>query len=377
MVLSEPVQAWLDYGFAHFIPAGAFLKCCSVAASSQRNSCDNQGFATLFEGVCMKAVEISTPGGPEVLVPVERPMPEPKAGEVLIKVAAAGINRPDVFQRMGNYPAPAGASDLPGLEVVGEVVGGDVQAGGLKVGDRVCALLAGGGYAEYCVAPAAQCLPVPKGLSDIEAAGLPETYFTVWSNVFDRGRLSAGEALLVHGGASGIGTTAVQLATAMGHKVYATVGSDERARAVEALGAVKAINYKTQDYVEEIKKLTDGRGVDVILDMVAGDYINRDIACLADDGRIVIIATLGGNKGAFDCSQLMRRRLTITGSTLRPRPVEFKSHIAQSLKKHVWPLLEAGKIKPIVHATFPLERACDAHAMMDAGEQIGKIVLTV
>lgn len=325
----------------------------------------------------MKAVEISTPGGPEVLVMVDRPMPKPQAGEVLIKIAAAGINRPDVFQRKGNYPAPAGASDLPGLEVVGEIVDGDVGDTGLKVGDRVCALLAGGGYAEYCTAPAAQCLPVPKGLSDVEAAGLPETYFTVWSNVFDRGGLSGDDTLLVHGGASGIGTTAIQLATAMGHKVYATVGSDERARAVEKLGAVKAINYRTQDYVEEIKKATDGKGVDVVLDMVAGEYINRNINCLADDGRIVIIALLGGAKATMDCGQILRRRLTVTGSTLRPRPVAFKKDIAQSLQRHVWPLLESGKIRPIVYATFPLERACDAHAMMDAGEQIGKIVLTV
>lgn len=325
----------------------------------------------------MKAVEISKPGGPEVLVLVDRPMPEPQAGEVLIKVSAAGINRPDVFQRKGNYPAPPGASDLPGLEVVGEIVSGDAEAAGLSVGQKVCALLAGGGYAEYCVAPAAQCLPVPAGLSDVEAAGLPETYFTVWSNVFDRGRLSAGETLLVHGGASGIGTTAVQLATAMGHKVYATAGSDERARAVEGLGAVLGINYRTQDFVEEIKKATDGRGVDVVLDMVAGDYINRDISCLADDGRIVIIALLGGAKATIDCSALMRRRLTVTGSTLRPRPVAFKAEIAQALKAKVWPLLEAGRIRPIVHATFPLAQACDAHAMMDAGEQIGKIVLTV
>lgn len=325
----------------------------------------------------MKAVEISKPGGPEVLVMVDRPMPEPKAGEVLIKVSAAGINRPDVFQRKGNYPPPPGASDLPGLEVVGEIVGGDAGSAGLSVGDKVCALLAGGGYAEYCTAPAAQCLPVPKGLSDVEAAGLPETYYTVWSNVFDRGQLSAGESLLVHGGASGIGTTAVQLATAMGHKVYATVGSDERARAVEALGAVQAINYRTQDYVEEVKKATGGKGVNVVLDMVAGDYINRNINCLADDGRIVIIALLGGAKADIDCSQILRRRLTVTGSTLRPRPVAFKAQIAESLKTRVWPLLEAGKIRPIVHATFPLDRACDAHAMMDAGEQIGKIVLTV
>jgi len=325
----------------------------------------------------MKAVEISKPGGPEVLVLVDRPMPEPKAGEVLIKVSAAGINRPDVFQRKGNYPAPPGASDLPGLEVVGEIVSGDAGAAGLSIGDKVCALLAGGGYAEYCTAPAVQCLPVPKGLSDVEAAGLPETYYTVWSNVFDRGQLSAGESLLVHGGASGIGTTAVQLATAMGHKVYATVGSDERVRAVEALGAVLGINYRTQDYVQEVKNATGGKGVDVVLDMVAGDYINRNINCLADDGRIVIIALLGGAKAEIDCSQILRRRLTVTGSTLRPRPVAFKAEIARSLKERVWPLLEAGKIRPIVHATFPLERACDAHAMMDAGEQIGKIVLTV
>lgn len=325
----------------------------------------------------MKAVEISTPGGPEVLVMVDRPMPEPRAGEVLIKVAAAGINRPDVFQRKGSYPPPPGASDVPGLEVAGEIVGGDVGDTGLKVGDKVCALVAGGGYAEYCTAPAVQCLPIPKGLSEIEAAGLPETYFTVWTNVFDRGRLSGNDTLLVHGGASGIGTTAVQLATAMGHKVFATAGSDERARAVEELGAVVGINYRTQDYVEEVKKATDGKGVDVVLDMVAGEYINRNISCLADDGRIVLIAVLGGAKATIDASQILRRRLVLTGSTLRPRPVEFKKDIAQSLQRHVWPLLESGKIRPIVHATFPLARACDAHAMMDAGEQIGKIVLTV
>jgi len=303
-------------------------------------------------------------------------MPEPRAGEVLIKVSAAGINRPDVFQRKGAYPAPPGASDLPGLEVAGEIVGGDAAAGGFAVGDKVCALLAGGGYAQYCVAPVEQCLPIPTGLSDIEAAGLPETYYTVWSNVFDRGRLSQGETLLVHGGASGIGTTAVQLAKAMGHTVYATAGSDERARKVEELGADLCINYRDQDFVEVIKKATDGKGVDVILDMVAGDYVNRNISCLADDGRAVIIALLGGARATIDCGQILRRRLTITGSTLRPRPVEFKAAITRSLKEHVWPLLEAGKIRPIVHATFPLAKASDAHAMMDAGEQIGKIILT-
>src|SRR5690554_2676063 len=283
----------------------------------------------------MKAVEISQPGGPEVLKPVERPMPQAGPGEVLIKVTAAGVNRPDVFQRKGAYPPPPGASDLPGLEVAGEIVSGDAAAGGFKVGDKVCALLAGGGYAEYCVAPVEQCLPVPAGLSDIEAAGLPETYFTVWSNVFDRGRLSQGESLLVHGGASGIGTTAVQLTTAMGNTVYYTAGSDDRVSAVEALGAGRGINYRAQDFVEEIKSLTEGRGVDVILDMVAGDYIGRNIKCLADDGRIVIIALLGGAKGEVDASQIMRRRLSITGSTLRPRPVAFKAEIAKKLREHV------------------------------------------
>lgn len=325
----------------------------------------------------MRAIEISQPGGPEVLVPTERPVPEPGVGEVLIKVAAAGINRPDVFQRKGNYAPPPGASDLPGLEVAGEIVGGDVAAGGFAIGDKVCALIAGGGYAEYCVAPAVQCLPIPKGLSEIEAAGLPETYFTVWSNVFDRGALQDGESLLVHGGASGIGTTAIQLARAMGNPVYATVGSDERARAVEALGAAKGINYKTQDFVEVVREATGGAGVNVILDMVAGDYINRDMKCLADDGRIVVIALLGGARSEVDGNQILRRRLTLTGSTLRPRPVAFKGEIAKALRARVWPLLEQGSIKPIVHATLPLEQAAAAHAMMEAGENIGKIILTV
>jgi len=325
----------------------------------------------------MKAIEILQPGGPEVLALAQRPDPQPGAGEVLIKVSAAGVNRPDVFQRQGRYAPPPGASDIPGLEVAGTIVSGDVEAGGLAVGDRVCALVAGGGYAEYCVAPAAQCLPVPAGLSDVEAAGLPETYFTVWSNVFDRGGLSQGESLLVHGGASGIGTTAIQLASALGHTVYATAGTDERARAVEKLGAALCINYRTHDYVEEIRRATDGKWVNVVLDMVAGDYINRNIQCVADDGRIVIIALLGGAKATIDCGQVLRRRLTITGSTLRPRPVAFKAAIAQSLRRHVWPLLEAGRIRPVIHSQFPLARARDAHALMDAGEQIGKIILTV
>lgn len=325
----------------------------------------------------MRVIEIKEPGAPEVLVAGQRPDPQPASGEVLIRVHAAGINRPDVFQRQGNYAPPPGASDIPGLEVAGEIVSGDLDGSGFKVGDTVCALVAGGGYAEYCVAPLAQCLPIPEGLSMVEAAGLPETYFTVWSNVFDLGRLSEGERFLVHGGASGIGTTAIQLAVAMGHEVFATVGSDERVKAVEALGATKGINYKTQDFVEEIKAATHGKGVDVILDMVAGDYIARDIKCLADDGRIVIIATLGGSRSSFNSSELMRRRLTITGSTLRPRPVSFKAAIAKQLKDKVWPLLSAGRIKPIIHATLPLEQASRGHAMMEAGEQIGKIILTV
>lgn len=325
----------------------------------------------------MKAIEISQPGGPEVLTLVERPKPELKPGQVLIKVKAAGINRPDVFQRLGNYPPPADASDLPGLEVAGEIVDGDVSGTNFKIGDMVCALTPGGGYAEYCAAPAGNCLPIPAGLSLVEAATLPETYFTVWSNVFERGQLKKGETLLVHGGASGIGTTAILLARAFDHTVYATVGSDERVAAVEALGASKGINYKTQDFVEEIKTLTDGRGVDVILDMVAGDYINRNLQCLAEDGRTVIIAQLGGSKATINSNMLMRRRLTITGSTLRPRTPEFKTEIARALEQKVWPLFASGQLKPVVYATFPFADVQKAHAMMDAGEQIGKIVLTL
>ncbi len=323
----------------------------------------------------MHAIEISQPGGPEVLRWVERPDPVPGPGEVLIEVAAAGVNRPDVFQRQGSYPPPAGASDLPGLEIAGRIVGGDPAAGGFQMNDEVCALVAGGGYAQYCVAPAVQCLPVPEGLSLVEAAALPETYFTVWTNVFDRGGLAPGETLLVHGGASGIGTTAIRLATALGHTVYATAGSDERVEAIEALGAARGINYKTRDFVADIRELTQGRGVDVILDMVAGDYLPRNIDILADDGRLVIIALLGGAKGTLNCGQVMRRRLTVTGSTLRARPVEVKAAIARALRERVWPLLSAGTIRPVIHATFPLREAARAHAMMDAGEQIGKIVL--
>ncbi|ETD69342.1 NAD(P)H quinone oxidoreductase [Pelistega indica] len=325
----------------------------------------------------MKAIEITTPGGPEVLQIVEREKPALKKGEVLIKVHAAGINRPDVFQRQGSYPPPPDASDLPGLEVAGEIVEGDLSGTSFKIGDLVCALTPGGGYAEYCAAPAGNCLPIPKGLNLVEAATLPETYFTVWSNVFDRGQLKGDETLLVHGGASGIGTTAILLAKALGHKVFATVGSDERVKAVETLGADKGINYKTQDFVEEIKQLTQGKGVDVILDMVSGEYINRNLQALAEDGRTVIIAQLGGSKATINSNLLMRRRLTITGSTLRPRSAEFKTDIAKNLAEKVWPLFAQGKLKPVVYATFPFEDVQKAHAMMDAGEQIGKIVLTL
>ncbi|QDQ83429.1 NAD(P)H-quinone oxidoreductase [Paraburkholderia megapolitana] len=332
----------------------------------------------------MKAIEITEFGAPEVLKLAERPMPEPKAGEVLIKVAASGINRPDVFQRKGAYAPPPGASDLPGLEVAGEIVGGTFDAKhnpfGLKLGDRVCALLAGGGYAEYAVAPLAQCLPVPQGLSDVEAASLPETFFTVWSNVFDRAQLGNGEGganetFLVQGGSSGIGVTAIQIAHALGFRVLATAGSDDKCRACEALGAERAINYKTEDFVEVVKSLTNDRGVDVILDMVAGSYVPRELTALADGGRLVVIALLGGAKAEINLNDVLRRRLTITGSTLRPRPVEFKAKIAARLKEHVWPHLESGRIKPIVYQVFPAAQAADAHTLMESSTHVGKIVL--
>lgn len=324
----------------------------------------------------MLAIEITTPGGPEVLKPVQRPLPKAAAGQVLIKVEAAGINRPDVFQRKGAYPAPAGASDLPGLEVSGTIVEGDLAGTDFKIGDAVCALLPGGGYAQYALAQAEHCLPVPNGFSMVEAAGIPETFFTVYSNIWMRGQLQKGETLLVHGGASGIGTTAIQLAVAMGHTVFATVGSDERVEAVEKLGAI-GINYKKQQFEQVVNERTNNKGVDVILDMVAGDYLNRDLACLADDGRIVVIALLGGAKGEVDAGQILRRRLTITGSTLRPRPNQVKADIAAALHKNVWPLLVSGQVKPLIHATFSLDQADQAHALMDSGEQIGKIILTV
>ncbi|WP_110253974.1 NAD(P)H-quinone oxidoreductase [Undibacterium pigrum] len=325
----------------------------------------------------MRAIEITQYGKPEVLQICSRPVPVSGKGELLIKVAAAGVNRPDVLQRLGFYPVPPGASDLPGLEVAGEVVGGDVQGSGFALGDRVCALVQGGGYAEYCMAPAGQCLKAPEGLSMIEAASLPETYFTVWSNVFQRAHLSPGESFLVQGGTSGIGVAAIQIARALGHRVFATAGSDEKCRATEKLGAERGINYKTENFVEVVKELTAGKGVDVILDMVAGSYVPKEINCLADDGRLAIIALLGGNSAELDLGQVLRRRLTVTGSTLRPRSVAFKEKIAAELQERVWPLLTTRQIVPVIHQTFPLEQAVQAHAMMEEGLHIGKIMLTL
>lgn len=325
----------------------------------------------------MKAIEISQPGGPEVLQPCERPMPVPGVGEVLIRVHAAGVNRPDVLQRSGSYPPPPDASDLPGLEVAGEIVSGDLDGSDFKKGDLVCALAHGGGYAEYCVVPIGQCLPIPKGWSVLEAASLPETFFTVYGNVFDRAKLAAGETLLVQGGSSGIGVTAIQMATALGHRVLVTAGTDDKCRACESLGAERGINYRSEDFVEVVKSLTGGKGANVILDMVAGPYVNRELQCLADDGRLVIIALLGGASGEINFGEVLRRRLVITGSTLRPRPVTFKRHIAQQLRTQVWPLLESGRIKPVIYKTFSLEQAADAHALMETSTHVGKIMLQV
>ncbi len=333
----------------------------------------------------MKAVEISAYGPPGVLRLGERPAPVAGVGELLIRVRASGVNRPDVLQRTGNYPVPPGASDIPGLEVAGEIVGGDEQAmsqAGFKPGDRVCALVAGGGYAELCVAPVGQCLPVPAGLTDVEAASLPETFFTVWSNVFDRAKLQPGETLLVQGGTSGIGVTAIQLAKALGNgvdapatRVIATAGSDDKCEACLKLGADHAINYKTHDFAAEAKRLTGGAGVDVILDMVAGGYVAREVECMAEDARLVIIAVQGGVKSEFNAGMVLRKRLLITGSTLRPRPVAFKAAIAQSLRDRVWPLLESGAVKPVIHSTFAAAEASKAHELMESNQHIGKIVL--
>jgi NADPH2:quinone reductase len=324
----------------------------------------------------MTAIEITEPGGPEVLRPAKRPLPEAAAGEVLIRVEAAGVNRPDVLQRLGGYPPPPGASDIPGLEVAGEVVarGEGVESPGL--GERVTALVTGGGYAEYCAAPAAQCLPFPKGFDATAAAALPETYFTVWSNVFDRAGLQPGERFLVHGGSSGIGTTAIQLASAFGAEVYTTAGSPEKLEACRALGAKRAVNYREEDFVAVLKEESGGKGVDVILDMVGGDYIARDIKLLAPDGRLVFIAFLGGSKAEVDFLPVMLKRLKITGSTLRARDVAFKAAIAAQLREKVWPLLEEGRVKPLIHSSFPLTGAAEAHRLMESSEHIGKIMLT-
>jgi len=325
----------------------------------------------------MAAVEITTPGGPGVLKPTRRPVPTPRPGEVLVEVHAAGVNRPDLLQRTGNYPPPPGTTDIPGLEVAGRIVALGPDAHNWKPADRVCALLAGGGYAEYCVAPAGQCLPLPDNFSMVEGAVLPETFFTVWSNVFDRGRLRPGETFLVHGGASGIGTTAIQLARAFGARVFATAGTADKCAACERLGAERAINYRTEDFAAVVKELTAGKGVDVVLDMVGGDYVAKNLDCLAMDGRHVSIAFLKGGTVTLDLFPVMRKRLTLTGSTLRPRSSADKAAIAAQLREKVWPKLAAGSIRPLVHQTFPLAEANKAHALMESGKHIGKIALVV
>jgi NADPH:quinone reductase len=325
----------------------------------------------------MRAIEIKQPGGPEMLVPTRRPKPVPAAGEVLIKVSAAGVNRPDVLQRQGHYNPPPGATDIPGLEVAGTVVEVGSGVEGWRVGDEVCALLAGGGYAEMVVAPAPQCLPIARGLSSIEAAAIPETFFTVWSNVFERGQLRPGETLLVHGGASGIGTTAIQLATAMGARVIATAGNDEKCRACESLGADLGINYRTEDFVKAVLAQTGGRGVDVVADIVGGEYFGRNLEVLAMEGRLVQIGILGGGEARINIMTLLRKRLSVMGSVLRARTVEEKGRLAREVHRHVWPLFESGKIRPLIDRTFPLEQASEAHRLMEASGHIGKIVLRI
>ena len=325
----------------------------------------------------MKAIEITKPGDADVLMATSRPVPTPKNSEVLIKVRAAGVNRPDVMQRAGLYPPPKGASDIPGLEVSGTIVAAGNAVTGLQVNQSVCALVAGGGYAEYVTAPATQCLPIPNGLSIVEAASLPETYFTVWSNVFDRARLTEGETILVHGGSSGIGTTAIQLCSALGFDVLTTAGTEEKCQICEELGAKKSINYRTEEFSASVKSITNQKGVDVILDMVAGDYLQRNLECLADDGRLVIIAFLGGANTTINMTDILRRRLTVTGSTLRPRSGEFKQKIAVNLLKYVWPLFENKEIKPLIYRSFALEDAAQAHRLMESSTHIGKIVLEV
>jgi NADPH2:quinone reductase len=324
----------------------------------------------------MTAIAIPTPGGPEALVPQRRPVPKPGVGELLIKVAAAGVNRPDVLQRQGNYAPPPGATDIPGLEIAGEVVASGGQTGPWKIGDKLCALVAGGGYAEYCLAPAPQCLPIPRGLDLVRAAAIPETFFTVWTNVFERGALKPGEFLLVHGGTSGIGTTAIQLAAQLGSRVIATAGGADKAAACRSLGAERAVDYRKEDFVEAVMEVTQGKGANVILDMVGGDYFARNLKCLAVEGRIVQIAFLKGGKVELDLGPLMVKRQTLTGSTLRPRSVAEKGAIANALKDRVWPLIEAGRVQPILFKTFPLTEASAAHRLMESSAHIGKIVLT-
>jgi putative PIG3 family NAD(P)H quinone oxidoreductase len=323
----------------------------------------------------MRAVEIAVPGGPEVLRVAERPVPQPEAGQALIEVAAAGVNRPDVLQRQGRYPPPPGASDIPGLEVAGRIVELGAGASGFERGDRVCALVAGGGYAEYCVAPTAQCLAIPDGIEETAAAGVPETFFTVWTNVFERGRLGRGEWLLVHGGASGIGTTAIMLAKVFGARVIATAGSPEKCAACERLGAERGVDYRSEDFVAVVKQLTEERGVDVILDMVGGGYVARNLDCLATEGRLVQIAVLEGARAEISLLPFLRRRLTLTGSTLRARSVEEKGAIASALRERVWPLLASGRVRPVIDRILPFEQATEAHRVMEASEHIGKIVL--
>lgn len=325
----------------------------------------------------MIAIEIAQPGGLEVLRIVERPTPRPKERDVLIKVVAAGVNRVDLMQREGKYPPPLGASDIPGLEVSGVVaeIGPAVQR--WRVGDPVCALITGGGYAEYCVAPDVQCLPIPHGVELVSAAALPEACFTVWTNAFDRGRLKSGETFLVHGGSSGIGTTAIQMGRAFGSRVFVTAGSAEKCAACEQLGAERAVNYREQDFVAELMTLTGNLGIDVILDMVGGDYLKRNVELLAFDGRLVQIAVRGGTKGELNLLRVQRQRLTITGSTLRARPVSEKEQIARALEKQVWPAIAAGDVRPVIYATYSLSQAAEAHRVMEAGHHIGKIVLLI
>ncbi len=324
----------------------------------------------------MQAVRIAAPGGPEVLELGTLPVPQPGPGELLVRVAAAGVNRPDVLQRLGHYPPPPGAPDTPGLEIAGTVAAAGTETRRFRPGDTVCALVAGGGYAEYCLVPEPQALPIPDGLDAVQAAAIPETFFTVWTNVFERGGLSGDDILLVHGGSSGIGTTAIQLARAFGHRVFVTAGSAEKCRACTDLGAEAAINYREEDFVEAVKRLTGGRGVDVVLDMVGGDYVQRNLDCLAPDGRLVYIAFLRGPKVEVNLMPMMMKRLTVTGSTLRARPVEEKGRIAQALEQHVWPHLAAGRIRPVIDSTFPLAQVVNAHRRIDSGAHVGKIVLT-